>query len=231
MTEKTNNLGGRRQEKTRVKTARGRKPSSTKWLQRQLNDPYVTLAKKEGYRSRAAYKIIEIDDKFGLFKPKKRVVDLGCAPGGWSQVAAVRTKSSANDIRVVGMDLLAVPSIAGVTMFQHDFSADDAPDILKDALAGHKADVVLSDIAPNTTGHGATDHMRIMILLEMAVMFACDVLVPGGAFVGKVFQGGAEADVLNLMKKHFTSVRHFKPKSSRADSAEMYVVAMGFRNK
>ena len=229
MSEKTNNLGGKRQEKTRVKTARGRKPSSTKWLQRQLNDPYVSLAKKEGYRSRAAYKIIEIDDKFELFKPGRRIVDLGCAPGGWSQVAAVRVKSSDANKLVVGMDLLEVPSIAGVMLFKHDFSADDAPQMLKDALGGHKADVVLSDIAPNTTGHGATDHMRIMALLEMAVHFACEVLVPGGAFAGKVFQGGAEQDVLNMMKKHFTHVKHFKPKSSRSDSAEMYVVATGFR--
>jgi 23S rRNA (uridine2552-2'-O)-methyltransferase len=229
MSDKTNNLGGKRQEKTRVKSARGRKPSSTKWLQRQLNDPYVSLAKKEGYRSRAAYKIIEIDDKFHFFKPGKRVVDLGCAPGGWSQVAAVRCKSTADNKLVVGMDLLEVPSIAGVTIFQHDFSADDAPDILKNALGGHKVDVVLSDIAPNTTGHGATDHMRIMALLEMAVHFACEMLVPGGSFAGKAFQGGAEQDVLNLLKKHFTTVKHFKPKSSRSDSAEMYVVATGFR--
>ncbi len=229
MSEKTNNLGGKRQEKTRVKTARGRKPSSTKWLQRQLNDPYVSLAKKEGYRSRAAYKIIEIDDKFELFKPGRRVVDLGCAPGGWSQVAAKRVKSSDANKLVVGMDLLEVSSIAGVTLFKHDFSDADAPQILKDALGGHKVDVVLSDIAPNTTGHGSTDHIRIMALLEMAVEFACEVLVPGGAFAGKVFQGGAEQDTLNMMKKHFTNVKHFKPKSSRQDSAEMYVVATGFR--
>lgn len=229
MADKTNNLGGKRQEKTRVKTARGRKPSSTKWLQRQLNDPYVSLAKKEGYRSRAAYKIIEIDDKFQLLKPGKRVVDLGCAPGGWSQVAVKRVKSSPQDIRVIGMDLLEVPSLAGAVLMVHDFSAEDAPQKLKDALRGHKADVVLSDIAPNTTGHGPTDHLRIMALLEMAVEFACDILVEGGAFVGKVFQGGAEAQVLALMKKHFAQVRHFKPKASRSDSAEMYVVATGFR--
>lgn len=229
MADKTNNLGGKRKEKTRVKTARGRKPSSTKWLQRQLNDPYVSLAKQEGYRSRAAYKIIEIDDKYQLLKPGKRVVDLGCAPGGWSQVAVKRVKSTESDIRVVGMDLLELPSIAGATLMQHDFSADDAPALLKDALGGYQADVVLSDIAPNTTGHAATDHLRIMALLEMAVDFACDILVPGGAFVGKVFQGGAEAELLTLMKKHFKQVRHFKPKASRADSAEIYVVATGFR--
>jgi len=229
MADKTNNLGGKRQEKTRVKTARGRKPSSTKWLQRQLNDPYVSLAKKEGYRSRAAYKIIEIDDKYQLFKPGKCIVDLGCAPGGWSQVAAVRTKSSNDRKQVVGMDLLEVPAIAGVHLITHDFSADDAPGLLKDALAGRNVDVVLSDIAPNTTGHASTDHMRIMALLEMAVHFACEVLVPGGAFVGKVFQGGAEQEVLTLMKKHFTAVKHFKPKASRSDSAEMYVIGTGFR--
>lgn len=229
MSDKTNNIGGKRQEKTRVKTARGRKPSSTKWLQRQLNDPYVALAKKDGYRSRAAYKIIEIDDKYGFFKPGRRVVDLGCAPGGWSQVAAVRCKSTNEKKLVVGMDLLEVPSIPGVLLLQHDFSADDAPKLLKEAMGGHKADIVLSDIAPNTTGHGATDHLRIMALLEMAVHFAVEVLVPGGSFAGKVFQGGAEQDVLNLMKKHFASVKHFKPKSSRADSAEMYVIGTGFR--
>lgn len=229
MSDKTNNIGGKRQEKTRVKSARGRKPSSTKWLQRQLNDPYVSLAKKDGYRSRAAYKIIEIDDKYGFFKPGKRVVDLGCAPGGWSQVAAARCKSGNDNKLVVGMDLLEVPSIPGVILFQHDFSADDAPQLLKDALGGHKADVVISDIAPNTTGHAATDHLRIMALLELAVHFACEVLVPGGSFAGKVFQGGAEKEVLDLLKKHFASVKHFKPKSSRSDSAEMYVVAIGFR--
>ncbi len=229
MVDKTNNLGGKRQEKTRVKTARGRKPSSTKWLQRQLNDPYVSLAKKEGYRSRAAYKIIEIDDKFQLLKPGKRVIDLGCAPGGWSQVAVKRTKSSGNDIRVVGMDLLEVPTIAGAILITHDFSADDAPEILRNTLMGHPVDVVLSDIAPNTTGHAATDHMRIMSLLEMAVQFACEVLVPGGAFVGKVFQGGAEKELLAHMKKSFAHVKHFKPKASRSDSSEIYVVATGFR--
>jgi len=229
MSEKTNNLGGKRQEKTRVKTARGRKPSSTKWLQRQLNDPYVSLAKKEGYRSRAAYKIIEIDDKYGFFKPGRRVVDLGCAPGGWSQVAAMRCKSNAENKLVVGMDLLEVPGIAGVTLIQHDFSADDAPNILKEAMSGYKADIVLSDIAPNTTGHGPTDHMRIMALLEMAVHFAVEVLVPGGSFAGKVFMGGAEKEVLDMLKKHFTTVKHFKPKASRSDSSEMYVIATGFR--
>ena len=222
-------LSGKRQIKTRVKTARGRKPSSTRWLERQLNDPYVSLAKKDGYRSRAAYKILELDDQFNLFKPGKTVVDLGCAPGGWTQVAAVRTKSGNQNPLVVGMDLLAVPSIAGAIIFQHDFTADDAPAMLKEALGGRPVDVVLSDMAPNTTGHAPTDHMRIMGLLELAVHFACEVLTPGGSFVGKVFQGGAEKELLTLMKKSFAQVKHSKPKSSRSDSAEMYVVATGFR--
>lgn len=229
MSDKTNHLSGKRQLKTRVKTARGRKPSSTRWLERQLNDPYVALAKKEGYRSRAAYKILEIDDKFGLFKPGKKIVDLGCAPGGWTQVAVVRTKSSEAKPHVVGMDLLEVPKLAGAILMQHDFSKDDAPALLIEALGGAKVDVVLSDMAPNTTGHAATDHLRIMALLELAVDFSAHVLNANGAFVGKVFQGGAEKEVLASLKKHFTQVKHFKPKSSRSDSAEMYVVALGFR--
>ncbi len=229
MSDKTNILSGKRQLKTRVKTARGRKPSSTAWLSRQLNDPYVTLAKKEGYRSRAAYKLIEIDDKYNLLKPGKTVVDLGCAPGGWVQVAVKRTKSVEQRPQVVGMDLLEMPSIGGAILFKHDFTAEDAPMLLKDALSGRSVDVVLSDMAPNTTGHASTDHLRIMALLEMAVHFSVEVLMPGGAFVGKVFQGGAEREVLDLLKKHFTTIKHVKPKASRADSSEMYVVATGFR--
>lgn len=230
MSDKTNHLAGKRQLKTRVKTARGRKPSSTRWLERQLNDPYVALAKKDGYRSRAAYKILEIDDKFSLFKSGKKIVDLGCAPGGWTQVAIARTKSSEAKPNVVGMDLLDVPKLAGAVLLKHDFTADDAPALLIDSLGSAKVDVVLSDMAPNTTGHASTDHLRIMALLELAVDFAAQVLVPGGAFVGKVFQGGAEKDVLTLLKQHFTQVKHFKPKSSRADSSEMYVIALGFRS-
>ncbi len=230
MNGKTNIISGKRRLKTRVKTARGRKPSSTKWLNRQLNDPYVALAKSEGYRSRAAYKLIEIDDSFRLLKPGKRVVDLGCAPGGWLQVAVKRTKSSPDNMLVTGIDLIEVPSISGATIINHDFSADDATALLLAAIGANKVDVVLSDIAPNTTGHAVTDHIRIMSLLELAVDFACNHLVAGGAFVGKVFQGGAERDLLNMMKKHFTTVKHIKPKSSRSDSAEMYVVATGFKN-
>lgn len=229
MADNTNILSGKRQLKTRVKSARGRKPSSTRWLERQLNDPYVSLAKKEGYRSRAAYKLIELDDKFKLLKPGKTVVDLGCAPGGWVQVAVKRTKSSEQKPQVVGMDLLEMPTVAGSILFQHDFTADDAPDLLKRALGGKAVDVVLSDMAPNTTGHKSTDHLRIMALLEMAVHFAAEVLSPGGAFIGKVFQGGAERDVMHLLKQNFSVVKHVKPKASRADSAEMYVVATGFK--
>lgn len=224
------NFSGSRGLKTRVKTARGRKTSSTRWLQRQLNDPYVALAKKEGYRSRAAYKLIELDDKFHFLKPGKTVLDLGAAPGGWTQVAAVRVKSSEKNPLVVGVDILPMPSVPSAKVIQLDFMDDLAPETIR-ALIPDGVDVVLSDMAPNTTGHQATDHIRIMVLIEAAYPFACEVLKTGGIFVAKVFQGGAEKEMLTQMRKDFTSVKHAKPKASRSDSAEMYVVAIGFKGR
>jgi 23S rRNA (uridine2552-2'-O)-methyltransferase len=212
----------RNDKKTRVKTAKGRKVSSTLWLQRQLNDPYVKKAKAEGYRSRAAYKLIELDEKFKLLKQGAKVVDLGAAPGGWTQVA-VKKKC-----KVVGLDLLAVPPIAGAEILQLDFMDETAPDTLKKLLGG-PADVVLSDMAPNTTGDTSTDHIRIMALNEAAFLFACEVLKEGGSFAAKAWQGGTEAALLAQIKQRFRVVKHAKPKASRADSAEMYLVAKGFR--
>ncbi|MFO1242640.1 MAG: RlmE family RNA methyltransferase [Rickettsiales bacterium] len=214
--------------KTRVKTAKGRKISSTLWLERQLNDPYVKQAKAAGYRSRAAFKLIEIDDKYHLLKPGQKVVDLGAAPGGWTQVAVERTKSMPDKPNVMGIDILEMDAIAGSLLAQIDFNNDSAPATIKDMLDG-MADVVLSDIGPNTTGHTATDHIRIMALAELAYDFAKEVLKPGGAFACKVWQGGTEKELLNDIKKHFAKVAHFKPKSSRKDSAEIYLVATGFR--
>ena len=210
---------------TNVKTAKNRKLSSTLWLHRQLNDPYVARAKAEGYRSRAAYKLLEIDEKFGLLKKGARVVDLGCAPGGWLQAAV--NKGAA---RVVGIDYLDMPAVPGAEFLKLDFLDETAPAKLKALLAG-KADLVLSDMAAPTTGHRSTDHLRIVALADAALDFALDVLAPGGAFVSKVFQGGAEGELLMRLKENFTSAKHAKPKASRAESAEMYVVAMGFRGK
>ena len=220
--------GGTRGLKTRVKTARKRSNSSTRWLQRQLNDPYVARAKKEGYRSRAAYKILELDDKFGWLKPGKTVLDLGAAPGGWTQVASSRVRSNPDAPSVIGVDLLPVDPISGATLLQLDFMDDAAPDIIRSYIP-QGVDIVFSDMAPNTTGHTPTDHLRIMVLLESAYPFACEVLKPGGVFVAKVFQGGTESEFLKAMKRDFTVVKHAKPKASRADSAEMYVVASGFK--
>lgn len=217
-----------RTEKTRVKTARGRKISSTLWLNRQLNDPYVQKAKKEGYRSRAAYKLIELDDKYQFLKPGMKVLDLGAAPGGWLQVAATRVKSPAKHPLVFGIDLLEITTIAGAEAIQLDFMDDTAPHTLE-AMAGGKVDVVLSDMAPNTTGHTATDHLRIVALVEAAFYFACSVLEEGGSFVAKVWQGGTEGELLAEMKRKFEKVTHAKPSASRKDSAEMFVVAKGFR--
>jgi 23S rRNA (uridine2552-2'-O)-methyltransferase len=217
-----------RTEKTRVKTARGRKISSTLWLNRQLNDPYVQQAKKDGYRSRAAYKLIELDDKYQLLSPNMKVLDLGAAPGGWLQVAAARTKSSPKHPHVFGIDLLDITPIAGAEAIQLDFMDDAAPAKLQ-AMAGGKVDIVLSDMAPNTTGHTATDHLRIVALVEAAFYFACDVLEKDGSFVAKVWQGGTEGDLLAEMKRKFEKIAHAKPKSSRQGSAEMFVVAKGFR--
>ncbi len=223
--KKDQGVGGQREMRVNVKTAKGRKVSSTLWLDRQLNDPYVARAKAEGYRSRAAYKLKELDEKFALLKRGARVVDLGCAPGGWLQVAAERGAG-----RVVGIDYLPMPHVPGTDHLELDFLDDAAPAKLKGLLGG-EADLVLSDMAAPTTGHRATDHLRIMALADAALDFAEDVLAPGGAFVCKVFQGGAESDLLARLKKSFATVKHAKPRASRADSAEMYVVALGFKGK
>ena len=214
---------------TRVMTAKGRKPSSTRWLQRQLNDPYVAEAQRLGYRSRAAFKLIELDDRFHFLAPGKRVLDLGAAPGGWSQVSAARVEATGKGGgSVVGFDLLEIEPIPGVTLLVGDFMDDDAPARITEAIGG-PVDVVLSDMAAAATGHTQTDHLRIIGLLEMAYDFAKEVLAPDGVFVAKVLQGGTENDLLAELKKSFASVRHAKPPASRADSAEMYVVASGFR--
>lgn len=221
-----------RQAHVRVKTARGRKPSSTRWLRRQLNDPYVGEAQRRGYRGRAAFKLLEIDDKYGVLTPGARVVDLGCAPGGWAQVAAARTagKGGKADGHVVGLDLLACDPVPGATLLQGDFMADDAPDRLKAELGG-AAEVVLSDMAENATGHKQTDHLRVVALAEAAYDFAREVLAPDGAFVCKVFAGGTEESLLARLKRDFRSVAHYKPPASRKESPEMYVVARGFRGE
>jgi 23S rRNA (uridine2552-2'-O)-methyltransferase len=207
----------------RVRTARSRSPASARWLERQLNDPYVARAKGAGLRSRAAFKLIEIDEKFKLLRPGLGVVDLGAAPGGWSQVAVQKGAA-----RVVAIDLLPIDPIPGATILQGDFLSDDAPDRVRAALGG-PADLVLSDMAANTTGHAATDHLRIMGLAEAALDFAVSVLAPGGAFVCKLFQGGGERAFQDVLKQRFAKVRHAKPPASRRDSAETYVVAQGFR--
>jgi len=221
--------GGQRQLKVRVKTARRRSAASAAWLERQLNDPYVAAAKREGMRSRAAYKLMEIDDKYKLLKPGMRVVDLGAAPGGWSQVAAERVKAVEGRGQVVAIDYLDVEPLPGVEFVKLDFTAEDAEDQLKALLREGGADLVLSDMAAPTVGHTRTDHLRIMGLAEAAAHFAVDVLAPGGAFLCKVFQGGTERDLLNLLKQSFAVVRHVKPPASRAQSAELYVLATGFK--
>jgi 23S rRNA (uridine2552-2'-O)-methyltransferase len=221
---------GGRSLKTRVKTARKRSLSSTLWLERQLNDPYVARAKREGYRSRAAYKLTEMDDRYHLLKPGGRIVDLGAAPGGWSQIAAERVKSKEGRGKVVGVDLLDMEPITGVEFAVKDFNDDDAPDFVKNMLGG-QADGVMSDMAANAMGHKQTDHLRIVALAELAADFAMDVLAPGGFFVAKVLQGGTEGQLLARLKKDFATVRHVKPAASRADSAELYVLATGFRGK
>lgn len=210
----------------RLKTAKKRTASSARWLSRQINDPYVKQAKAEGWRSRAAFKLIELDEKFGLLKGRQRVVDLGIAPGGWSQV--VRKK--APQARVVGIDLLPTEPIEGVTIFEMDFMADDAPAALEGALDG-PPDLVLSDMAANTVGHKQTDHLRTMGLVETAVDFAIHTLAPGGAFVAKVFAGGTDGDLLTILKRNFSSVKHAKPPASRKDSSEWYVIAQGFKGR
>ena len=211
-----------------VKTGGKRKLSSKLWLERQLNDPYVAQAKRDGWRSRAAYKLIEMDDKHHFLKPGLTVVDLGAAPGGWSQVAAKRVGAADGKGRVIAIDLLEMPEIVGVTFAQFDFLDASAPDKLI-ALMEARADVVLSDMAANTTGHRKTDQLRIIGLVESAAAFAADVLRPGGTFIAKVFQSGADADLLAQLKRDFQTVRHVKPASSRQDSSERYVLATGFR--
>ena len=208
--------------RTRVKTARGRTAASQRWLERQLNDPYVRRAKAEGYRSRAAYKLIELDERFGLLRGVTRVIDLGVAPGGWAQVVRRRAPGA----KVVGIDLLPVDPLDGVDIFQMDFMDDAAPGVLMEALGG-APDLVLSDMAANTVGHPQTDALRTMALVEAAHAFAADVLAPGGAFVAKVFAGGADSQLVAEMKRTFTSVKHAKPPASRKGSVEWFVVALG----
>jgi 23S rRNA (uridine2552-2'-O)-methyltransferase len=231
VTTKSSKPTGRRAT-VRVKTARGRTVSSQRWLQRQLNDPYVAEAKKRGYRSRAAFKLLQIDDQFHFLKPGGRVVDLGAAPGGWTQVSVERVKPGQDRGKdggvVIGIDITPIEPIAGATVLAKDFYDDDAPAVLEELLGG-PADVVLSDMAAAATGETQVDHLRIMGLAEAAHDFACQVLKPGGSFVAKVLRGGTERTLLDRLKRDFTKVRHVKPEASRADSAEMYVVGTGFR--
>lgn len=222
---------GHRQLHQRVKSARGRKPSSQRWLERQLNDPYVARSKADGYRSRAAYKLVEIDDRFRLLRRGSRVVDLGAAPGGWSQVAAARVGSTDAEPLVVAVDPLPLDPLPGVLVLQSDFLHLDAPERIREALRGRKADIILSDMAAPTTGHKATDHLRIVALCEAAADFAREILAPGGAFLAKVFRGGTERTLLARLKRDFSKVQHVKPPASRADSPELYLLATGFRGE
>jgi 23S rRNA (uridine2552-2'-O)-methyltransferase len=219
---------GERELKVRLRTGKGRSLAQRLWLERQLNDPYVARAKREGFRSRAAYKLIEMDDKYRFLKPGGRVVDLGAAPGGWSQIAADRVGADAGRGRVVAIDVLEMQAVAGVDVLQLDFLASEAPERLKEMLGG-PADVVLSDLAANATGHRKTDHLKIMALAEAAALFAREVLSAGGTFLCKVLQGGTEGALLADLKRDFATVRHVKPAASRSDSAELYVLATGFR--
>jgi 23S rRNA (uridine2552-2'-O)-methyltransferase len=233
MTGKSGGTTGReggRSLKTRVKTARKRSLSSTIWLERQLNDPYVARAKREGYRSRAAYKLMEMDERYHLLKSGMRIADLGAAPGGWSQVAAEKVGSTGGKGKVVGIDLLDMEPLPGVQFAVKDFNDEDAPEFVKSMLGG-PADGVMSDMAANAIGHKATDHLKIVALAELAAEFAFEVLTPGGFFVAKVLQGGTEGQLLARLKRHFAIVRHAKPAASRAGSAELYVLATGFRKR
>ena len=214
----------------KVRKGGNKTPSQRAWLERQLTDPYVARAKRDGYRSRAAYKLIEMDDKYHLLKPGGRVVDLGAAPGGWAQVAAARVGRDKGRGRVVGIDLLPIDPLPGVDLLTLDFMAPEAPDRLRELLSG-EADLVMSDMAANATGHRKTDHLRIMGLAEAAAEFAREVLAPGGAFLAKVLQGGTEGTLLADLKRDFAVVRHVKPAASRPDSAELYVLATGFRGR
>ncbi len=227
-TGKNRGLGGiasRRRAAVRVRAISQRSESSRQWLQRQLNDPYVAAAKKDGYRSRAAYKFLQLDEQFDLLRPAQRVIDLGAAPGGWCQVVM---KKIGGKGKLVALDLLPIAPLGGAEIVQMDFLDDDAPEKLKSLLGG-KADLVLSDMAPSATGHARTDHIRIMALAEAAAYFAVEILTPGGAFICKFFQGGAEKELLELLKKHFTKVKYAKPPASRKESSETYLVAIGFR--
>ncbi|MDR0809767.1 MAG: RlmE family RNA methyltransferase [Gemmobacter sp.] len=233
--EKNSSGRGQRDLRVKVKTAKGRKLSSTLWLERQLNDPYVQRAKREGYRGRAAFKIMELDDRYGFLKPGARVVDLGCAPGGWCQVAVPRVNAlgeSAKKLqgRVIGIDLQEVEPIAGAELHQLDFLSDEADEKVK-AWLGGRADVVMSDMAASASGHKGTDHLRIIALIEAALAFAFDVLEDEGTFVAKVLAGGAENEMQALLKRNFRKVANVKPPSSRSDSSEKFVVAMGFRGR
>ena len=235
MTEKPTSGRGQRELRVRVKTAKGRKLSSTLWLERQLNDPYVIRARKEGYRGRAAYKILELDDRYGFLKPGARVVDLGCAPGGWCQVAVGRVNALGQNPkkpvgRVLGVDLQEIEAISGAEIHQLDFLADGADEQVK-AWLGGRADVVMSDMAAASSGHKGTDHLRIVALVEAALAFAFDVLEDGGTFVAKVLAGGAETEMQTQLKKNFRKVANVKPPASRADSSEKFVIAMGFRGR
>ena len=230
-------VAGSREARQRVKTARGRSNSSTRWLERQLNDPYVAAAKRDGYRSRAAYKLREIDDRFRFLKKGARVVDLGSTPGGWAQVCVERVfgtggpaASSGERGIVVAVDINEMEPVTGAKFLQLDFLDNDAPALVKQALGG-QADVILSDMAAPATGHRATDHLRVMALCEVALLFAIEVLAVGGAFCAKVLRGGADTEILNRLKQEFSEVRHYKPESSRSDSKEIYVVATGFKDR
>lgn len=215
-----------RNKHTRVKTARGRKSSSTRWLQRQLNDPYVKEAKRLGYRSRAAFKLIEMEEKLNIIKKDMLVVDLGAAPGGWTQVAVEKGAK-----HVIGIDLLEIEDMEGAEFIQMDFTDNEAPEKLLEMLNGEKPDMVISDLSPYTTGHKKTDHLKIMALVEMAYDFAVQVLKPGGHFIAKVFQGGAQSDLLKMVKADFETVKHMKPPASRKGSPEQYLVALNFRKE
>ncbi|MBQ9271701.1 MAG: RlmE family RNA methyltransferase [Alphaproteobacteria bacterium] len=225
LTQSAKQVRGRKMLAVKVKNAKYNTVSSNRWLQRQLNDPYVAEAKRQGYRSRAAFKLIQLDEKYHFLGKGKTIVDLGCAPGGWTQVAAMHNKGVG---LIVGMDLLPTEPIEGAILLQQDFTAPQAPDMIK-ALLNGSADVVMSDMAANTTGVQNIDHLRTLGLVEMAYEFAKEILAVGGIFIAKVFQGGTEQNLLNDMKKHFTRVTHYKPDASRQDSVEMYVVAQGFK--
>lgn len=218
-------------KKQHIKTAKGRSASSTRWLQRQLNDPYVKKAQEQGFRGRAAFKLMQINEKFHLIKPGQIIIDLGCAPGGWSQIATQLTKSTEQKPCVFGIDLLPTAPLAGAVFMQGDFSNPVFFEKFQSILPADKADIILSDMAPNTSGIPSVDHLRLMNLIELAYDFACHHLKENGTFIAKIFQGGTDQDLLNQMKQHFKTVKHFKPDASRKESVEYYVIAQGFKNE